>query len=166
MILNQFWVLRLLELICTNIAKEESHLNPSIGVSHNTEMGERLAKDFLLANKWTDVSFDVEGDVQDLGILLLFVTNLISSSWNRKYQHLSLLSYFPVVVSEVAVSWYSVSCIISRESWVLFRLLLCNDFVYAWNLYSFVCILHVIYLIIIIVQTYLEVLNIYNMLVR
>ena len=73
MTLSQLWELQLLESICINIEKEESHLNPSIAVSHNTAMGEKLAKEFLLANKWTDVSFDVEGDVYDLRILCIWL---------------------------------------------------------------------------------------------
>ena len=61
--LSHLWELHLLESICINIQNEEPNLNPSIAVSHNTEMGERLVEDFLLTKKWTDVSFDVEGNV-------------------------------------------------------------------------------------------------------
>ena len=67
--LSQLWELNLLESICVNIQNEEAHLNPSIATSHNTEMGEKLARDFLHTNKWADVSFDVEGNLQYLCIL-------------------------------------------------------------------------------------------------
>ena len=61
--LSQLWEIHLLETICNNIKNEDSHLNPSIAVSHNSEMGEKLKQHFLFANKWTDVTFDVEGNV-------------------------------------------------------------------------------------------------------
>ena len=74
--LSQHWELQLLESICINIEQGESHVNPSIAVSHNTLMGENLSKDFLLANKWTDVSFDVEGDVHDLRMFCVLSIDL------------------------------------------------------------------------------------------
>ena len=63
--LSQLWKLHLLESICINIQNGDAHLNPSVAVYHNTEMGERLAKDFLCAKKWTDLVIDVEGNLQD-----------------------------------------------------------------------------------------------------
>ena len=74
--LSQHWELQLLESICINIEQGESHVNPSIAVSHNTFMGENLAKDFLLTNKWTDVSFDIEGGVHGLRIFCVLSIDL------------------------------------------------------------------------------------------
>ena len=75
--LSRSWELRLLESICINMQQGEPGLNLAITVSHSTEMGGRLAQDFLLTNKWADVSFDVEGNVW-----YLYVLCLLCSLWN------------------------------------------------------------------------------------
>ena len=49
-------------------------------------MGERLAQDVLLTNKWADVSFDVEGNVWYLYVLCLLC-------WLRNYARHSLKIY-------------------------------------------------------------------------
>ena len=68
MTLSQLWKLHLLESICVNIQKEETHLNPSVTVLHNTEMGKKLSQDFLQPKKWTDVSFEVEGTCNEQSV--------------------------------------------------------------------------------------------------
>ena len=59
--LSRLWQIVLLETICVNMETEEAHLNPSVGVLHNSEMGEKLRCEFLQTRKWADVTFTVEG---------------------------------------------------------------------------------------------------------
>ena len=91
--LSQLWELNLLESICANIQNEEPHLNPSLAVSHNTEMGERLTSDFLHTNKWTDVSFDVEGNWQDLCISTYNKRETILKYSYRHIWYLQMIGY-------------------------------------------------------------------------
>ena len=60
-LLSRLWQLELLESICDNKRKEETHLNPSIGALHNSEMGQKFRLDFLETQRWADISFTVEG---------------------------------------------------------------------------------------------------------
>ena len=85
--LSQLWQLHLLESVCVNIQNEEPDLNPSIADTHTTEIGERLAKDFLIATKWTDVSFRVEG------ILRIFCISMLISCLFLSYKMTISLHY-------------------------------------------------------------------------
>ena len=99
-------------------------------------------------------------------IEMIYLLLMLLSSSNRKYQPFPLLSYFSLVVCLRCLLHHILSRIANtfRENWdfVLISLWWVQivGYVMACRSYSFLCTLH--HLIIIIVQTYLQTLNLWN----
>ena len=93
---------------------------------------------------------------------------MLPSSWNRKYQPFTLLSFFSLVVCLRCLLHHILSHIACtfRENWDFVLIIIVQFMMTAYSRircglsYSFVCTLH--HLIIIIVQTYLQTLNLWN----
>ena len=95
---------------------------------------------------------------------------MLLSSSNRKYPPFPLLSYFPVGVCLRCLVHHIlllIAYVYPGKTRNLFSLLLGSlwwlqivEYALAWRSYSFICTLH--HLIIIIVQTYLKTLNLWN----